>query len=71
MAEDAEGEVQKGQCNIFAMWNYPSGPPMLHGKGLVVSPRLARGHEAKVYPKEFGILGPLFPGTLSIPLADQ
>ncbi|CAK8999297.1 unnamed protein product [Durusdinium trenchii] len=34
MAEDAEGEVQKGQCNIFAMWNYPSGPPMFIQKNL-------------------------------------
>ena len=46
---EAHGELHVEKCNIFAMWNYPNGPPMHHGKGKKCQ---KKDKESKVHSEE-------------------
>ena len=69
----------QGLCNIFVMWNYPSGPPLQHSctsymfllQGISSQVFMLISPQAQVHFEELGIVAALLAWTLPLPVDDQ
>ena len=73
-------EAAQGLCNIFVMWNYPSGPPLQRSRTLDLFCKLQgissqvcmlMSLRAQVHFEELGVMAALLAWTLPLPVDDQ